>query len=230
MLLLIKRGQYLSVGKGVRLLCAKALSASKQIIFRHQRVNVERLEAHCKRLYAHLGAILATVPIPTYMPTSTDANFESCDVASGSMGRRIQFDMISMTEAHMIVLEAAAPLQSEAVALNSVLYRTAAEDVISQTPFPPFLISIMDGYAVIAPITPGIYPVESVDLAGVGETHLSPGKVAYITTGAKLPIGANAVIKVEDTRGINGSIDIVNEAEVECETGGQRYSIRRSTS
>lgn len=46
----------------------------------------------------------------------------------------------------------------------------------------------------------GTYPVVGEARAGAGiEISLLAGQVAYITTGAPLPAGADAVIQVEDT-------------------------------
>ena len=72
-----------------------------------------------------------------------------------------------------------------------------AQDVLALENFPPFQASIMDGYAVNAPLGPGLYKVRERIYAGDGETlSLAEGEVAYITTGSKLPAGANAVVKV----------------------------------
>ncbi|MCX7671539.1 MAG: molybdopterin-binding protein, partial [Anaerolineae bacterium] len=67
-------------------------------------------------------------------------------------------------------------------------------------PLPPFPASVKDGYAVIAADGPGVYPVVGEVTAGrVAEFVLQRGEVAYITTGAPLPQGADAVVMVEET-------------------------------
>ena len=49
-------------------------------------------------------------------------------------------------------------------------------------------------------LTPGTYPVALNVTAGHGtSTPLQPGQVSYITTGAPIPEGATAVVKIEDT-------------------------------
>ncbi|WIA42709.1 hypothetical protein OEZ86_008658 [Tetradesmus obliquus] len=60
----------------------------------------------------------------------------------------------------------------------------------------------MDGYAVVSSDGPGEYPVVGDARAGCSsqDLTLSPGQVAYITTGAPVPPGADAVVKVEDTQ------------------------------
>lgn len=63
---------------------------------------------------------------------------------------------------------------------------------------PPFPASIMDGYAVIAPLAAGTKcEVIGNILAGDNSpVELTAGKAVYITTGARLPQFANAVVKV----------------------------------
>ena len=80
-----------------------------------------------------------------------------------------------------------------------------AEDVNSPENFPSFRTSIMDGYAVVSPLTAGVFKIHNAVLAGdsvpLGEENLkvSPDTVAYITTGSRVPDWATAVVKVEDT-------------------------------
>ncbi len=84
-----------------------------------------------------------------------------------------------------------------------------AEDLVSPVSLPPFDNSAMDGYAVRAedvagaePHTPVALPVP-VDIPA-GRTDivpLLPGTAHRIMTGAPVPPGADAVVKVEDTDG-----------------------------
>ncbi len=68
------------------------------------------------------------------------------------------------------------------------------------SPLPPFPASVKDGYAVVAEDGPGEFPVIGEVTAGrVAEFVVAPGTVAYITTGAPLPPGADAVVMVEET-------------------------------
>lgn len=74
-----------------------------------------------------------------------------------------------------------------------------AAPIVAPGPFPPFAASVKDGYAVIAADGPGDYPVVANVTAGhVGDLALRSGQVAYITTGAPMPAGSDAVIQVED--------------------------------
>jgi len=76
-------------------------------------------------------------------------------------------------------------------------------------PLPPFDNSAMDGYALIAADTAGAAKDAPVTLRVTGEVAagdtgayaVTPGTCLRITTGAKLPGGADAVVPVEETDG-----------------------------
>jgi molybdopterin molybdotransferase len=84
-----------------------------------------------------------------------------------------------------------------------------AEDIAASRPLPPFDNSAMDGYALIAADvadaskdTPVRLRVSGEVAAGdTGAYAVTPGSCLRITTGAKLPAGADAVVPVEDTDG-----------------------------
>lgn len=108
--------------------------------------------------------------------------------------------MIAVDEALAIVLEHARPLPAVDCTLSQALGKIAANDILAAEPLPPFVASVKDGYAVIASDGDGERAVIATVTAGVHlETVLQPGEAAYITTGAPLPAGADAVIQVEDT-------------------------------
>ncbi len=109
-------------------------------------------------------------------------------------------DMLSVSEVLDIVLAHVERLEAEATPLPEAAYRVAAEDVLAPTGFPPFRASIMDGYAVVAADGPGVYPVAGQVMAGHPAAYVqAPGQVSYITTGAPIPQGADAVVRIEDT-------------------------------
>ncbi|XP_022147603.1 molybdopterin biosynthesis protein CNX1 isoform X2 [Momordica charantia] len=112
--------------------------------------------------------------------------------------------MISTDEALRIVLEVARRLPPVAVSLNDALGKVLAQDIRAPDPLPPYPASIKDGYAVVASDGPGEYPVITESRAGndgAGVT-VTPGTVAYVTTGGPIPEGADAVVQVEDTERI----------------------------
>ena len=75
-----------------------------------------------------------------------------------------------------------------------------AADIAAQEPLPPFPASTKDGYAVVAADGPGDYPlVGEVSAGALADFAVEPGTVAYITTGAPLPAGADAIVMIEET-------------------------------
>ncbi|XP_040949308.1 molybdopterin biosynthesis protein CNX1 isoform X2 [Gossypium hirsutum] len=109
--------------------------------------------------------------------------------------------MIPVDEALQIVLSVAQKLPPVTVPLHQALGKVLAQDIVPPDPLPPYPASIKDGYAVIASDGPGEYPVIVESRAGndgLGVT-VTPGTVAYVTTGGPIPDGADAVVQVEDT-------------------------------
>ena len=122
------------------------------------------------------------------------------------MERKSPYDMIPVSTAIKLCLENALPLAATCVGLSECCGYALAEDITAADPFPAFACSIMDGYAVRAPLEPGVYEVASRVWAGAGAgAAVTEGSVAYIATGAKVPPGANAVIQVEATEAVDSS-------------------------
>ncbi|KAJ6671712.1 MOLYBDOPTERIN BIOSYNTHESIS PROTEIN [Salix viminalis] len=105
--------------------------------------------------------------------------------------------MISAEEALQTILKVAQRLPPVSVPLHDALGKVLAEDIRAPDPLPPYPASVKDGYAVIASDGPGEYPVITESRAGndgLGVT-LTPGTVAYVTTGGPIPDGADAVVQ-----------------------------------
>lgn len=110
------------------------------------------------------------------------------------------YRMLAVPEALEIVLGQSEPLPPVVLPLGQSLNMVLAEDVVAPDPLPPFPASMKDGYAVVAADGPGVYPLAGEVRAGkLADFTLAAGEVAYITTGAPLPPGADAVVMVEDT-------------------------------
>lgn len=112
--------------------------------------------------------------------------------------------MVGFDEARKIILAAVNPLPAESVALAEARGRVVAEDVVADADLVPYSRSAMDGYAVhsadVASATPGRpvrLPVVGTVLAEEGEAFLRAGTALGITTGAPVPVGADAVIPFE---------------------------------
>jgi gephyrin len=111
------------------------------------------------------------------------------------------YAMLAVPDALAIVLAQAQPLESIRIPLGAALGRVLAAPARAQDPLPPFAASIKDGYAVCSADGPGEYPIVGDATAGrIPSFQVTPGSVAYITTGAPLPSGADAVVMVEDTQ------------------------------
>jgi len=118
--------------------------------------------------------------------------------------------MISMPEAIDIVLSRAAPLEEESLPFPDAVGRVLASEVTAPRPHPPFPASIMDGYAVRAADVPGTLRVVGAARAGAplardksdksSESDADHGRAVYITTGAPVPPGFDAVVPIERVR------------------------------
>lgn len=128
--------------------------------------------------------------------------------------------MISVDEALERILGSVSPLGLERVSVLDALGRVVGEDVYSGRDIPPCANSAMDGYALRASDTKGAGPESPVRLLVVDEipagslpkAAIGPGQAARIMTGAPLPEGADAVVRVEDTRREDPTVAILAEA------------------
>ncbi len=113
--------------------------------------------------------------------------------------------MTSVEEHRALVASLLAPMPAEEVALHQVRGRVLASDVVAAVALPSFDNSAMDGYAVRAAEVAGApvtLPV-AFDIPA-GRTDVPPlpdGAVARIMTGAPVPVGADAIVPVEQTDG-----------------------------
>ncbi|MEX2472734.1 MAG: gephyrin-like molybdotransferase Glp [Gemmatimonadota bacterium] len=117
-------------------------------------------------------------------------------------------DWLSVDEARARILEGARPLPPEQVSLREAEGRVLAELLIAGATLPPWDNSAMDGYAVRADDVAGATETAPVTLDVVGRVlagHMDaaptvgPGQATRIMTGAPLPPGTDAVVRVEDT-------------------------------
>jgi molybdopterin molybdotransferase len=129
--------------------------------------------------------------------------------------------LIEIEDARRAVLERVSPLPVEDVPLEHALGRVLAENVTSPDAVPGFDNSAMDGFAVRAADTggataeaPARLRVTDESRAGhPAERSLSAGEAIAISTGAMVPDGADAVIRVEDTSSSDGAVDVLVEVE-----------------
>jgi len=115
--------------------------------------------------------------------------------------------VITVEEAQQSVLDRIERLPSVPADILDTLGRVLAEDVVSDIDIAPFDNSAMDGYAVraadIADASeqrPIVLDVVDHIAAGVfPSVTVGAGQASRIMTGAPIPDGADAVVKVEDT-------------------------------
>ena len=106
------------------------------------------------------------------------------------------------------VLARVRPAGSESVALGDARGRVLARDVAGADDVPPFDNSAMDGFALrsadvrdASPRSPAVLRIVGESRAGLPlEDPLGSGQAAAISTGAALPSGADAVLRVEDAQ------------------------------
>lgn len=115
--------------------------------------------------------------------------------------------LISVAEARERVLAAFRRLEPECVSLAEALGRPLARALVSDIDIAPFDNSAMDGFAVRAQDTTGaaetapslLSVIEEVPAGTVPTRHVGPHEATRIMTGAPMPQGADAVVKIEDT-------------------------------
>jgi len=110
---------------------------------------------------------------------------------------------LSVGEAQACVLRYVAPRGLEDVPIEQSLGRVLAEDVCANRDQPPCDVSAMDGFAVrSADLASGgalLTIVEDIKAGDQPRRTIASGQCARIMTGAPVPAGADAVIRVEDT-------------------------------
>jgi molybdopterin molybdotransferase len=102
------------------------------------------------------------------------------------------------------------PLPAVQRSLGAAVGAVLAEPLTSTTPFPPFDASAMDGWAVSGP-GPWI-PQDDAIAAGMRGGALVDGQARRIATGARLPDGAQRVIRDEE-------VDTTGDVVYQCASG-----------
>lgn len=130
--------------------------------------------------------------------------------------------MISVEEAQKIILAEIRRMGTERVSLAQSLGRVLSEEVFSPLDHPPWDTSAMDGYAVRHADTAGasrnndriLKIVEEIPAGTMPQKTVRPGEAAKIMTGAPLPQGADAVVKVEETERRGDRVHLFEAAEL----------------
>ncbi|HEX3327720.1 MAG TPA: gephyrin-like molybdotransferase Glp [Actinomycetota bacterium] len=123
-------------------------------------------------------------------------------------------DLLTVDEARARVLDSVAPVGTTEVLLRDALGLVVAADAIAPHDLPRFDNSAMDGYAVRADDVAGASPdhpsklkvIGEVRAGDPGELKVLPGTASRIMTGAPVPAGADAIVRVEDTVELEGYV------------------------
>ena len=108
--------------------------------------------------------------------------------------------MVHPDEARSTILANVRRMPVEHVPLTQAAWRVLAHEVVAVEDHPPFAASTMDGYAVVADDPSPWREIVGHQTAGhVAPIEVHVGTAAWVTTGAPLPQGADAVVPVEST-------------------------------
>lgn len=117
-------------------------------------------------------------------------------------------EYLAVSAAQECILQTSLTLGVETVKLEEALGRVLAEDIRANRDLPPYDVSAMDGFAVRSTDLGGastvLEIVEDIKAGDMPGKTMQPGQCARIMTGAPMPQGADAVIRVEDTQPQSG--------------------------
>ncbi len=130
--------------------------------------------------------------------------------------------MISVEEAQTKILSQIVRMPAEWLFLGASLGRTLSSDIVSSINLPPWNTSAMDGYAVVGADTEGasqntpvhLTVVEEVQAGQMPNKKVGRGEAAKIMTGAPVPDGADAVVKIEEAKCSGKEVTLFDQVEV----------------
>ncbi|MFI5310234.1 MAG: gephyrin-like molybdotransferase Glp [Gemmatimonadales bacterium] len=127
------------------------------------------------------------------------------------MTRRADY-LLEVPDAVARILAEVASLGDERVPLLEAQGRVLARDVTAGVTLPPWDNSAMDGYAVrsgdLARVPVALRVTETVAAGRFATREVGQGEAIRIMTGAPVPRGADSVVRIEDTDGGIGQVEI----------------------
>jgi len=131
-------------------------------------------------------------------------------------------ELLSLEEALARMLDRLQPLPTTTIAVDESLGRVLAEPIVAHVTMPPWDNSAMDGFAVQAADVVGATKRWPKTLRVVGESRaghapeveVKAGEAVRILTGAMVPVGADAVVPVEETDALAGVADLPDAVTV----------------
>lgn len=126
---------------------------------------------------------------------------------------------MNFNDAEKKLLDSINIIDTEIISIDNAFNRIIAEDLIVDKNVPEFNRSPLDGYCFDYKSTiganennPKIFDIiETVPCGSVALKKVEDNKTIKVLTGAKLPIGANAVIRYEDVEVENNKLKLYNE-------------------
>jgi len=120
---------------------------------------------------------------------------------------------LSVSDAQACVLNQVTPCDVEGIRLQTALGSVLAEEIRANRDQPPSDVSAMDGFAVrsvdLINVPTELVVIEDIKAGDQPGKAVQSGQCSRIMTGAPVPAGADAVIRVEDTRQLaDGRIEI----------------------
>ena len=131
---------------------------------------------------------------------------------------------ISLEQALDILMDHVTQGRTERKPLEQCLGLVLSQDVFALLDMPPFSRSAQDGYAFQAKDSAGASKEQPVELKVTGkiyagdfsEAEVKPGEAIRIMTGAMIPVGADCVLRQEDTDEGEDAVRIYKEVEPGC--------------
>ena len=120
--------------------------------------------------------------------------------------------MLEVGEASEKILSAIAALESVRVPLEEAAGLVLSKEVVASTTSPPWDNSSMDGFAIRSTdvvSSAKLKVVATIAAGSIASRPLGAGEAMRIMTGAPLPVGADSVIRIEDTDGGTDRVSIM---------------------
>ncbi len=141
-----------------------------------------------------------------------------------------QHRLVSVEAAQAAIADGLQSIGTERIALGDAYGRVLAAPVVTQDDYPAFDKAMMDGFAIRSAdcaTAPARLKVDGLVPAG-GEwaTPIGEGHAVQINTGAPVPIGVDAVVRVEDTT-VDGDAVTIRAAVKAGQCMAMRGSDRR---
>ena len=115
-----------------------------------------------------------------------------------------RISMITTEQAIKIIRDSVPSLGTEVIEYTDALTRVLAENIFSDSDFPPFNRSSVDGYACKnVDLNKPLRVIEEIPAGKSPSKAITAGECAKIMTGAELPEGADIVIMKEDVISLN---------------------------